>query len=291
MIVAIGAAFATALGRLAGGGTATYNAGNLDRPGTTRGPASVLHQSANGLNTAFPPMAHTLTERESDVAVLASGGIDSAILCIDLLDSFARVHPLYVRFGLRWEEIELAGLRAFLDASRRPGLEVVSVLDEPIADVYGAGHWSTTGAEVPGSETSDDAVYLPGRNLLLAAKASVWCRLRGIESLAFGCLAANPFPDSSAPFFSALESVVNHALGGRLRLIRPFERLHKEEVLRRGAGLPLHATFSCLRPVHGRHCGSCNKCAERRRGFHRAGWTDPTDYARDGRAEEASCTG
>jgi 7-cyano-7-deazaguanine synthase len=239
-------------------------------------------------------MADHLTQRDSDVAVLASGGIDSAILCIDLLGAYSRVHPLYVRFGLRWEEVELAGLRAFLDAAARPGLRPLSVLDEPIADVYGAGHWSTAGGGVPGAETADDAVYLPGRNLLLAAKASVWCRLRGIEALAFGCLAANPFPDSSAGFFADLETVVNRALGGRLRLVRPFDRLHKEEVLRRGKGLPLHATFSCLRPVRGRHCGVCNKCAERQRGFRLAGWTDPTPYAtaadRDAHARGVSCT-
>jgi 7-cyano-7-deazaguanine synthase len=230
------------------------------------------------------PMSDTLTQRDSDVAVLASGGVDSAILCIDLLRTFARVHPLYVRFGLRWEEVELGGLRAFLDATARTGLMPLCVLDEPTADVYGPGHWSTAGAGVPGAQTDDDAVYLPGRNLLLAAKASVWCRLRGIEALAFGCLAANPFADSTDAFFAELESVVNRALGGRLHLLRPFHRLHKEEVLRRGAGLPLHATFSCLRPVQGRHCGSCNKCAERQRGFRRAGWTDPTLYANESRS-------
>ena len=69
------------------------------------------------------------------------------------------------------------------------------------------------------------------------------------------------------------------ALDGRLRLLRPFDRLEKGEVLRNGANLPLHLTFSCLNPVAGRHCGTCNKCAERRRGFRAAGWDDQTPYA------------
>jgi 7-cyano-7-deazaguanine synthase len=75
--------------------------------------------------------------------------------------------------------------------------------------------------------------------------------------------------------------VVNRALGGRLRLLRPFERLGKDEVLRRGTGLPLELTLSCLRPVGDRHCGACNKCAERRRGFRDAGRADLTAYATD----------
>jgi 7-cyano-7-deazaguanine synthase len=41
----------------------------------------------------------------------------------------------------------------------------------------------------------------------------------------------------------------------------------------------LRHTFSCLSPVVDRHCGDCNKCAERRRGFLRAGVTDETPYA------------
>jgi 7-cyano-7-deazaguanine synthase len=213
-----------------------------------------------------------------DVAVLASGGIDSAILCVDLLGQARRVIPLYVRFGLRWEEVELSGLARFLEAVARPGLMPLTVLDEPVSDVYGP-HWSTGGADVPGSDSPDEAVYLPGRNLLLAAKAAVWCRLRDVEALAFGCLRANPFPDSTPEFFRDLEAVVNRAMDGRLRILRPFDRLSKSEVLLRGAGLPLHLTFSCLDPLDGRHCGACNKCDERRRGFAEAGRDDPTPYA------------
>jgi 7-cyano-7-deazaguanine synthase len=224
-------------------------------------------------------MSDRLARPDNEVAVLSSGGIDSAILCVDLLREFARVHPLYVRFGLRWEEVELDGLRTFLDAVERPGLMPLHVLEEPVADVYGKAHWSTDGPDIPDAESADEAVYLPGRNLLLAAKASVWCRLREIDSLAFGSLRANPFPDSTPEFFAGLEAVVNRALGGRLRLLRPYDRLGKDEVLRRGADLPVQYTFSCLRPVGRRHCGECNKCAERRRGFRDAGRPDLTPYA------------
>jgi 7-cyano-7-deazaguanine synthase len=213
------------------------------------------------------------------VAVLASGGMDSAVLCVDLLEHYTRVFPIYVRFGLRWEEVELAHLRRFLNGVGRPGLEPLVVLDEPVADVYG-DHWSLTGPGVPGADTPDEAVYLPGRNLLLLAKASVWCRLRGVDRLALGCLSANPFPDSTPEFYQQMEAVANRALTGRLRILRPFDRLSKADVLRKGAALPLEFTFSCLRPVDGRHCGDCNKCAERQQGFRALAYPDPTPYAR-----------
>jgi 7-cyano-7-deazaguanine synthase len=38
-------------------------------------------------------------------------------------------------------------------------------------------------------------------------------------------------------------------------------------------------TFSCLAPQGRRHCGRCNKCAERKRAFRQAGIPDPTKYA------------
>jgi 7-cyano-7-deazaguanine synthase len=44
--------------------------------------------------------------------------------------------------------------------------------------------------------------------------------------------------------------------------------------------LPLVFTLSCIQPLVGRHCGACNKCAERRRAFEQAQLPDPTEYAR-----------
>ena len=58
-----------------------------------------------------------------------------------------------------------------------------------------------------------------------------------------------------------------------------FIHHNPRSLLRRGAGLPLEHTFSCLAPIDGRHCGRCNKCAERQAGFRAAGMRDPTQYA------------
>jgi 7-cyano-7-deazaguanine synthase len=214
-------------------------------------------------------------------AVLVSGGLDSAILCVDLLNHAPRVVPIYIRSGLRWEEAEIAALGRFLHEVNDGRIARPVVLEEPVADVYGA-HWSTIGEGTPGADTADEAVYLPGRNLLLTVKAAVWCRLRRIPELALGSLGSNPFPDSTPEFFGKLEGLLNQAMGGGLRLIRPFGTLHKAGVLARGRHLPLHLTFSCIDPIDGQHCGRCNKCAERKKGFREAGMTDRTTYATQG---------
>jgi len=229
-----------------------------------------------------------MREDEADgraVAVLISGGVESSAICGEFVAAGRFVQPIYIRCGLRWERAELAAARVFLEAIASDRLAPLVALDEPIRDVYGP-HWSTDeGQEVPGAKSPDEAVYLPGRNLLLNVKAAIWCRLRGIRTLALGSLGSNPFPDAAPEFFDGLESVLVQALSGAPRLIRPYSHMHKAEVVARNAGLPLHLTFSCIRPIEGLHCGVCNKCAERRKGFLDAGVPDRTRYAEapDGR--------
>lgn len=211
------------------------------------------------------------------LAVLVSGGLDSAILLAECARGHPAVHPLYVRFGLAWEEVELAHLRRFLEAVACPTLQSLSVLEMPVGDLYDS-HWSVTGVGVPGAETPDEAVFLPGRNVLLLAKAMLWCHLRKVPRVAMAPLESNPFPDATAAFFRDFEAVVNRAVEGQVAVVCPYAGLHKLEVLRRGQGMPLQHTFSCIRPVNGRHCGACNKCAERRKGFADARLPDPTEY-------------
>jgi 7-cyano-7-deazaguanine synthase len=223
--------------------------------------------------------ASPVADPSSALAVLVSGGLDSAILLAESLRLHPAVHPLYVRFGLFWEEVELQHLRRFLDAVRAPNLRPLHLLDMPVRDLYGR-HWSLTGEGVPGPDTPDEAVFLPGRNVLFLAKAVLWCHLHGVPAVAMAPLESNPFPDATPDFFAACEKVVNQAVGGSVRVRQPYLGLDKVAVLRRGAGLPLEWTFSCIRPVEGRHCGACNKCAERQRAFAAAGLEDPTSYWR-----------
>jgi 7-cyano-7-deazaguanine synthase len=214
------------------------------------------------------------------LAVLVSGGLDSAVLLAEVIRAYPAVYPVYVRVGSFWEPAEEAHLRRFLAAVAGPALRPLVVLEQPVADLYGP-HWSLTGDNVPGPDTPDDAVFLPGRNVLLLAKPLLWCLLNGVPELATAPLGSNPFPDATPEFYDAFAAAVGRAVGGSVRVLRPYADLglHKTDVLRRGAGLPLGETFSCIRPAGGRHCGRCNKCAERQAGFAAAGMTDPTGYA------------
>jgi 7-cyano-7-deazaguanine synthase len=215
---------------------------------------------------------------DGELVVLASGGVDSAILVANQAAQGHVVHPLYIRFGLAWEQVEEAYLRRFLDAiADRQHIRPLTVLQLPIADVYGA-HWSVSGADTPDETTPDEAVYLPGRNLLLLAKTTIWCSLHGVGTIALGTLRGNPFADSRAEFMSGLAGLASLALSHQIVVVQPFGQLTKAEVLALGRDLPLEQTLSCVAPVGDRHCQTCNKCAERRKAFADAGIEDKTRY-------------
>jgi 7-cyano-7-deazaguanine synthase len=226
------------------------------------------------------PRTSAAADTSRPVAILVSGGLDSAILLAESLQQYPAVWPLYVQFGLLWEKTELQHLRRFLDVIRTPALRSLSVLHMPVEDLYGE-HWSLTGIGVPAAGTPDAAVYLPGRNVLLLAKAILWCHLHGVPTLALAPLESNPFSDATPAFFEGYEAMVNQAIGGAVQVVQPYRGLHKEAVLQRGRHLPLQWTFSCIRPQDGLHCGVCNKCAERKDAFRHAGFSDPTVYHRE----------
>jgi 7-cyano-7-deazaguanine synthase len=214
------------------------------------------------------------------VAVLCSGGLDSAVLLVEMARRTGHAVPVMIAAGHAWEGAERTALERFLDAVGDTRIAPIRVLALPMGDVYGE-HWSMTGVGVPAWHDPDETVELRGRNLVLLAKAMVLAALEGWPTIALGSLAGNPFPDATPEFFAELAAVCSKALRAPLTIVAPFRGLHKEEVIRRGRDLPLELTLSCARPTaDGLHCGDCNKCRERVEAFRAAGVEDRTGYAR-----------
>lgn len=216
----------------------------------------------------------------STMGLLTSGGLDSAILLVQLLSHGWQVRPFYVRTGCRWQAEEIDAVRKLLAKLRQPNLEELVELDMPVDDLY-ADHWSITGRAVPDQYSADDAVFLPGRNPLLLLKPVLWCAMHGVSKLALATLAANPFDDAKPEFFERFEAMIAWATGSDVHIVRPFEMLSKRCVMQLGHKVPLELTFSCVAPVGGLHCGRCNKCAERAAAFRGSSSGDPTLYAQD----------
>ncbi len=210
------------------------------------------------------------------ISVLASGGLDSSVL-IAKLAADAEVYPIYVRCGFAWEEMELKGLQAFLDALDNRNVMPTTVLSAPTSVLYG-DHWSVTGARVPAADEPDENTYLPGRNILLISLAAIWGSTHGVSGIAIGSLGNNPFTDATPEFFESFGRVLSMGLGHNVRIEAPLKGFHKEDLIKQFKDLPLELTLTCMAPKGSQHCGQCNKCFERQQAFEKAGVVDRTIY-------------
>jgi 7-cyano-7-deazaguanine synthase len=220
-------------------------------------------------------------------AVLLSGGLDSAVLLADEVARGGAVQPVYVSVGLAWEQAERAYVNRLLAAAPVAGrVRALASLAVDMSDVYAASHWAMTG-EPPSYHTPDEDVYLPGRNVILLAKAGVFAAAAGLSRIVIGTLAHNPFPDATAEFRHSMAHALTLGLAHDLQIEAPYSGTSKADVIRRGAalGVPFELTLSCMNPKttpitqHPLHCGTCSKCRERHDAFLEAQIADPTAYA------------
>ena len=236
------------------------------------------------------PLMQDIPETGSQprIAVLCSGGLDSAVLLASEISRVSATHnerafiqPIYVSSGFAWESSERKCTREMLKAAPFVGeVQPVAELECPLTDTYPKAHWALTG-NAPAYNTDDKEVYLIGRNILLLAKVSAYCAINHLEHIVVGPLAGNPFPDATPEFFSAMERALQQGLGHMLKITAPFRSLTKEEVIKHGLNLsvPFELTLSCMNPVDDKHCGRCSKCRERLQAFSKTRSDDPASYA------------
>lgn len=211
------------------------------------------------------------------VAVLTSGGLDSCVLLADIARD-VEVWPLYVRAGLAWENEERRAIDRFVAALDSPNVRPLVELSAPMRPIYG-DHWSMTGVGVPKPGDADDAVFMPGRNIVLIGLAAVWCSTRGVGAVAIGSLGGNPFPDATPEFFESFGDALSHGLAHAITVIAPYRGRTKVDLIRENRRLPLELSLTCMTPVDGLHCGRCQKCEERIDAFTAAEVEDRTQYA------------
>jgi 7-cyano-7-deazaguanine synthase len=216
--------------------------------------------------------------------VLLSGGLDSMVTAAIAREQGFAVLALTVNYGQR-HSVELAAARAI---AKQLASEHV-ILD---LDLRKFGGSALTGdIDVPKGGVGDDipVTYVPARNTVFLSLALAWAEAAGARDLFIGvnALDYSGYPDCRPEFISAFEKLANVATkagveGGGFRLHAPLQAMTKADIAREAARLGLDAgvSHSCYDPTaDGRHCGLCDACRLRAKGFAEAGLPDPTRYA------------
>jgi len=225
-------------------------------------------------------------ENTSPLAVaLISGGLDSMVAAASMKDAGYRLLALSIDYNQR-HQIELAAARRIattLGAERH----VVLPLD---LRAFG-GSALTAEIDVPKQGVGSDIpiTYVPARNTIFLSLSLGWAEAAGARDLVIGvnALDYSGYPDCRPEFVAAFEDMAALATkagveGDRFRIHAPLQHMTKADIVREGTrlGLDLGMSWSCYDPAPGGvHCGLCDSCRLRAKGFEEAGIPDPTRYA------------
>lgn len=220
--------------------------------------------------------------------VLVSGGLDSMVSAARAREDGFRLLALSFDYNQR-HRVELAAARriaALLGAERH----IVLPLD---LSVFG-GSALTDDIEVPkdGVGQGIPITYVPARNTVFLSLALGWAEAAGARDIYIGvnALDYSGYPDCRPEFIAKFEELAELATkagveGQPFRIRAPLQHLTKADIAKEAARLGLDAgiSWSCYDPAPGGvHCGECDSCRLRARGFAEAGLPDPTAYAAAG---------
>ena len=131
--------------------------------------------------------------------------------------------------------------------------------------------------------------YVPARNTIFLSLCLGWAEAAGARDLFIGvnALDYSGYPDCRPEFVRAFEAMANLATragveGDGFAVRTPLIAMTKADIVHEAGrlGLDPAMSWSCYDPSpEGLHCGLCDSCRLRARGFVEAGLPDPTSYA------------
>ena len=216
--------------------------------------------------------------------VLLSGGLDSMVCAGLARERGFAVVALTIDYNQR-HRVELDAARAI--AEQLAERHIVLPLD---LRAFG-GSALTSDIDVPkdGVGPGIPVTYVPARNTIFLSLALGLAETSGARDLFIGvnALDYSGYPDCRPDFIAQFERLANLATkagveGDAFTIHAPLIAMSKAEIAREAQRLGLDAglSHSCYDPLSdGRHCGRCDACRLRAKGFAEAGLRDPTEYA------------
>ncbi|MBA17640.1 MAG: 7-cyano-7-deazaguanine synthase QueC [Sphingomonas sp.] len=226
-----------------------------------------------------------MTDAGTYAVVLLSGGLDSMVSAARAREDGHRLLALSIDYNQR-HQVELAAARRIAHAL---GAERHVVL--PIDLRAFGGSALTDAIDVPKTGVGADipVTYVPARNTIFLSLALGWAEAMGARDIYIGvnALDYSGYPDCRPEFIEGFEKLAELATkagveGEAFRIRAPLQHMTKAEIAAEAVRLGLDAgiSWSCYDPAPGGvHCGKCDSCRLRAKGYAEAGIPDPTVYA------------
>jgi 7-cyano-7-deazaguanine synthase len=217
--------------------------------------------------------------------LLLSGGLDSMVAGALAREQGFRLFALTIDYHQR-HRVELEAAERI---ARALGAERHIVLPLDLSRFGGSA--LTDDIDVPKTGVGEGipVTYVPARNAIFLTLCLGWAEAVGARDIFIGvnALDYSGYPDCRPEFIAAFEEMARRATkvgdeGAEIRVRTPLIAMRKSDIAAEAARLGLDAglSWSCYDPAtEGRHCGLCDSCRLRAKGFAEAGLTDPTIYA------------
>jgi 7-cyano-7-deazaguanine synthase len=217
--------------------------------------------------------------------LLLSGGLDSMTVGGIAREQGYRLFALTIDYRQR-HRVELD---AAARIARELGAERHIVLPLDLSRFGGSALTADIDVPKAGVEEGIPVTYVPARNAIFLTLCLGWAEAVGARDIFIGvnALDYSGYPDCRPDFIHAFEEMARRATkvgdeGAGIRVRTPLIDMTKAQIAVEAARLGLDAglSWSCYDPTSdGRHCGLCDSCRLRARGFTEAGIADPTIYA------------
>lgn len=217
--------------------------------------------------------------------VLLSGGLDSMVAGGLAREAGYRVLALSIDYNQRHRlELRAAGRVA-------AALNAISHIVLPLDLTAFGGSALTADIAVPkgGVGPGIPVTYVPARNTIFLSLTLGLAEVAGANDVFIGvnALDYSGYPDCRPEFIDAFQKMAALATkagveGHPIRINAPLQHMSKADIVREAHRLGLDAglSWSCYDPTpDGKHCGLCDSCRLRSKGFVEAGLPDPTIYA------------
>lgn len=226
-----------------------------------------------------------MTSTSPFAVVLVSGGLDSMVAAGLAREAGFRIAALTIDYNQR-HRVELEAAARVAEAV---GAERHIVLPLDLSRFGGSALTADIAVPKTGVGEGIPVTYVPARNTIFLALTLGFAEAIGANHIYIGvnALDYSGYPDCRPEFIAAFEHMASLATrdgveGRPVHIMAPLQHMTKADIAREAARLGLDAgmSWSCYDPTpEGLHCGLCDSCRLRAKGFEEAGLPDPTCYA------------